>query len=320
MRWFAPALLVVLGLGCTGAGPGVPYKAYITNRDSGTVTVIESRSGFPSHTVKVGRQPTYVASASRLGLVLVSNTGDSTVSFIRTRDDSVIATLKTGGLLKGIEVEPLGRYALVADEGGGQVVVVDIASRSVVKRIDVGAEPHNFAFDSASGQAFVTCAATDAVDIIDLASLTKTGSVPSGAAPHNLVYRDGLLAVTSRSRPWVYLSDQSGLLDSIEVSSGHHGIALWSKQGLAYVTGIGSNRVAILDLAERRRVRYIEVGAGPHGIEVSPDGLFYFVTSGRADEVHIINRPHNMGHHIVKSPGFPFWVAIAPTLHRSSAR
>ncbi|UCG42292.1 MAG: hypothetical protein JSU73_10490, partial [candidate division WOR-3 bacterium] len=55
----------------------------------------------------------------------------------------------------------------------------------------------------------------------------------------------------------------------------------------------------------------VEVGKRPHGIEVSPDGLFYFVASGVDDAVQVVSRPHNMGHNVVESPGFPFWVAVA---------
>ncbi len=304
--------------GCSQQGR-LPYKVYVTNRDSGTVTVIEPRAGFPSRTVKVGSKPTYVGASPDGRMVLVSNTADGTVSFISTENDSMIGVLEVGGVVKGVEVTPDNRHALVADEGNAQVVVIDLESMLVVKRIEVGAEPHNFAFDQEKGQAYVTCAGTGMVDIIGLETMEKTGSIPAGSQPHNLVVHDGLLAVTSRNLPFVYIVARDGVRDSVEVSTGHHGIALWRAEGLAYVTGIGSDRVTVVDLAGARTLRSVEVGQGPHGIGVSPDGFFYFVASGQDDAVRVISRPHNMGHNAVKSTGFPFWVAVAE-LGPASAR
>lgn len=301
----------LLTAGCGRRNERLAYKVYVTNRDAGTVTVIEPRAGFPTRTIGVGRNPTYIAATQAGDLVLVANTGDSTVSFVDTESDSVVATLKLGGLLKGVEVAPGDSLAFVADEGGGHVVVVRIRDRSLVKRIRVGAEPHNFAFDSITGEAFVSCAGTGAVDIIDLAALTRVGSIRAGGQPHNLVIHEGTLVVTSRDRPLVYVVGRDGARDSVPVSTGHHGITLWDSGGQAYVTGIGSDTVSIVDIRDSRRAGAAPVSDGPHGIEVSPDGLLLFVAASRADAVDVISRPHAMGHQAVRSPGFPFWVAVA---------
>jgi YVTN family beta-propeller protein len=304
------ALLWFVLLACSAAPKSPPYKVYVTDRDSSSVTVILPQTGFPARSIRVGRRPTYVTATHEGDLVLVANTGDSTVSFVSTARDSVVGTLRVGGLLKGIEVDPEDRYALVADEGNASVAVIDLAQRQVVQRIAVNPEPHNFAFDSSSGRAFVTCAGANAVDIVDLGRLEKAGSIPAGSQPHNLVFAHGRLAVTSRNLPFVYFCDSTGVFDSVRVSTGHHGIAADPEGRMLYVSGIGSDTVTMIDAAERKVVQAARIGAGPHGISVSPHDLLVFVACSGADEV-AVNTVHGMNAATIKTPGFPFWVAIA---------
>ncbi|MBN2464685.1 hypothetical protein JXD38_03545 [candidate division WOR-3 bacterium] len=308
MKLAAPLALVLVG--CSAAPVGTPYKVYVTDRDSSTLTVILPRAGFPARSIRVGRGPTYVAATHKGDLVLVSNTGDSTVSFLSTARDSIVATLYVGGLLKGVEVDPNDRYALVADEDNASVVAIDIGQRRVVRRIAVDPEPHNFVFDSSSGRAFVTCAGANVVDVIDLTRLTRVGAIPAGSQPHNLVFIGGQLAVTSRNLPFVYFCDSSGVFDSVRVSTGHHGIAADPEGSRLYVSGIGSDTVTTIDVAQRKAVGAVRVGAGPHGIQVSPDHLLVFVACSAADKV-VVSTVHEMRAATVKAPGFPFWIAIA---------
>jgi YVTN family beta-propeller protein len=304
------ALLPFVLLACSGLPKGPPYKVYVTDRDSSAVTVILPRTGFPARRIRVGREPTYVTATHKGGMVLVADTGDSTVSFISTARDSIVAELRVGGLLKGIEVDPEDRYALVADEANASVAVIDLAQRRVIRRIAVDPEPHNFAFDSSSGRAFVACAGANAVDIIDLARLEEIGSIPAGFQPHNLVFFRGQLAVTSRNQPLVYFSDSTGVFDSVRVGTGPHGIAADREGRMLYVSGAGSDTVTMIDATNRRVVSAARVGPGPYGIRVSPHDLFVFLACSGADEV-AVSTVHAMNATAVKAPGSPFWIAIA---------
>jgi YVTN family beta-propeller protein len=309
------AILASLAVLACAPRDAPPYKVYVTNAEAGIVVVAAPSPATIPRSIEVGDRPTYVSATHRGDLVFVSNSGDGTVSAISTEGDTVVGTIPVGGFLKGVEVAPGDRHVLVAVEDSGLVAVIDVRSLEVLKRMSVGAEPHNFAFDPDSNLGFVTCAGTDSVDIIDLGRLEKVGSIPAGSQPHNLVYVDGMLVVTSRDRPYVYFTDYGGLVDSVEVSEGHHGIAVGGqgKYVRAYVTGIGSDVVSVLDLARFEVVQRVPVGDGPHGIKTSPDNLFYFVAVPHRNWVRVISLAHGMTAYEIKGPGAPFWVAIART-------
>ncbi len=102
---------------------------------------------------------------------------------------------------------------------------------------------------------------------------------PTGAAAPGIVDLNPHLDYTSASVPQAErdrsLGDPRGII--------------WNADGTrAFVTGMGSNNVAVLD-AQQRRIGRIEVGEGPTGIALSPDGARAYVLNRFAGSISVLD-------------------------------
>ncbi len=82
----------------------------------------------------------------------VSNSGDGTVSVIRTSDNSVIDTdpntveidpIKVGNGPDGVSVTPNGKYVYVSNYGDGTVSIIKTSDNSVIDMIQAGRDRSN---------------------------------------------------------------------------------------------------------------------------------------------------------------------------------
>ena len=111
--------------------------AYITNRDSNTVSVIDSATNKVTATVKVGNKPQGVAVNPTGTEVYVANQDSNTVSVIDSATDKVTATVKVGNKPQGVAVNPTGTKVYVANRDSNTVSVIDSATNKVTATVKV---------------------------------------------------------------------------------------------------------------------------------------------------------------------------------------
>ena len=150
-----------------------------------------------------------------------------------------------------------GRLALSADGSllyaanpqDGTVTVVNTATRAILATIAASGSPTGMAL-SADGQAlYVTNSADDLLSVISTVTNQLVRTVPLAGAPTTV-------AVGTDGRLWV--TAQSG------------------------------NRVSVVNAATGVIERQIDVGRGPHGIAISPDGARAYVTNTFDGTVSVI--------------------------------
>ena len=97
---------------------------YVTNRLSGTVSVIKAATGTVTATIPVGNEPGGVAVDPSAGTVYVTNQGDNTVSVIDTATSAVKAAVAVGAGPFQVAVNPATHIAYVTDFSAGTVSVI----------------------------------------------------------------------------------------------------------------------------------------------------------------------------------------------------
>lgn len=150
-----------------------------------------------------------------------------------------------------LAVAPNGAYAIVAS-GHDAVVVVNLRTTAVQARITIGSEATAIATmptGATGAKAYVVSPLSLALTPVDL------GSKPGAAAS----------ALHTKAFPL--------------------GIAVSPSGTDVYVTDYEHNLVMVIDLATRRVVRAIPVGAGPSAIAVTPDGARAYVVDATSGEV-----------------------------------
>lgn len=94
-------------------------RAYVANREDGTVSVIDTRKRETIATVTTGKTPQAITVDPRHHRVVVANTGSGTITVIDTATNRVIRTIAAGA-------HP---YALAIDESRGEVFVAGVGDQ-----------------------------------------------------------------------------------------------------------------------------------------------------------------------------------------------
>ena len=199
-----------------------------------------------------------VPSFSLAAELLVLNKSDATLSFIDPASGKTAATIATGEGPHEVEVSADGRLAFVTNYGaqnpGNTLSVVDVAARKEVKRVDLGElrRPHGLAVSD--GMVYVTA------------------EVGKRIARYN---------PESQRVDWTFETGQEGTHMVLASRDGAH----------LFATNIASGTVSVLEASSSGEWRQtlISVGAGPEGLDLSPDGKELWVAHSRDGGISIID-------------------------------
>ena len=101
--------------------------AYVTNSQSGTVSVISTLYSRVTAAISVGQEPVAVAVSGLNGLVYVANASSNTVSvFDPSAGNAIVGTVNVAGTPVAVAVDPVTGYAYVADINGNTVAVIAV--------------------------------------------------------------------------------------------------------------------------------------------------------------------------------------------------
>jgi YVTN family beta-propeller protein len=145
-------------------------------------------------------------------------------------------------------------------------------AKSVAKKLR---SPVQVAFSPDGATAYVSLNAENAVARIDVASRALTGRVQVGLGPVQifvspdnrtlLVANQGTPEQPSTTVSFVETASLS-VVETVETGQGAHGVSIDPTGRHAYVTNIYGDELAVLDLAERRVVATLPMGAAPNGV------------------------------------------------------
>ncbi len=269
-RW--PAAFAVLALALCGCRqrdfPIYPanYReyAYVTNRGSNTVTVLDIVNMRQDRVLPVGNDPSGVAVNPARHEVYVVNSGSGTVSVINARSNTVAATIRVRRKPYSIDVDKQGRRAYVANSGSNNISVLDLESRREIGVISAGEAP-GVARIAPDGRALVI-------------SNRHSGSV-SIADPHTFQVRS-----------------------TFDQCPGATDVIILPDSSKAFIACSGGHQVMVLSLAHTkgpdpqssdRLLTFLDVGKSPVNIALKPDGGEAFVSNFDSGTISEIATPSN---------------------------
>src|SRR5438105_338088 len=131
-------LLGLLGMALWSMPVGAAPFAYVTNRGSDTVSVLDTATNTVIATIPVGvgRVPEEVAITPDGAHAYVTNGGFDTVSVLDTATNTILTTIPVGTVTMGVAITPDGAHAYVVNQvPNGQVgseMVIDTVSKTEV--------------------------------------------------------------------------------------------------------------------------------------------------------------------------------------------
>jgi hyaluronoglucosaminidase len=228
-------------------------------------------------------------------------------------------------------------YVALAGTGGNlgfgsSVVPVNVTTgaASVGAAIHVGTYPDAVAVSPNHRLAVVANFTSDDVTPIDLTTGRALASIPAGPGPAGVaITPDGSKAYVTDDGSLNTLGDTVTPIDlktmkplaRIKVGPGPQGIAITPDGSKAFVADAGSviagqpgrigHQVTPIDLTTGKTLAPIDVGNGPIGVAITPDGSTVFVTNLNSESVSPINVAGDQALAPITMQGGPVAVTIA---------
>jgi YVTN family beta-propeller protein len=271
--------------------PNYREYAYVTNGQSGTVTVLDVVNVRVDRELAVGQNPVAVAASPNRNEVYVVNSNaegtEGSVSVVDAEKNAVVATIPVHRRPVAIDLDRTGTLAYVANSGSNTISVIDLTTRREVAQIGTGEEPVALRVSPDGKTLVVANRRAGSVSIADLANLASLSS------PVDLTRRPSTRSVRAvfdgcpGANDVVILPDSSKAF--VACSAGHQvmAIALARRK-----TGSSQPDRPSTDQLET----FMDVGRAPVQLALKPDGGELFVSNSLSDSIsEVVTSTNDVG-------------------------
>jgi YVTN family beta-propeller protein len=297
---------------CADAG-----RAYVSNEDGQTVTVIDTDKAEAIATITVGKRPRGMKlnrDGSRLYVALSGlpkcppttpdeecakferDLGADGIAVIDTASLKMLKVLKAGSDPEQFDLSTDGRLLFVANEDAAQASVLDVDSGNIEARIPVGEEPEGVSVSPDGRWVLVTSESDNAVSVIDARTFKVVRSVAVGHRPRDAAFTpDSRTAYVSgefdASLYRMSVPDGASVERLLQLRKEARPMAVVldpTRDRLYLSTGRGGT-VAVVALAGPKLVAEIPVGTRPWGMALSADGKRLYTANGPSNDVSVVD-------------------------------
>ena len=301
--------------------------AYITNHGDDTVSIINTATDVNQFTVNVCGNPNGVAVTPDGSAVYVAcdPPGPGTISRIDPTNLFTVDTIVVGDELEAIAVSPDGTRVYATNSIGGsndEISVVDGVSFTPITQVPVNRSFVTFSGIVVSPDGMLVYASADAdnggeadaIVVIDANTNTQIDTIPfpsTNSNPNGIaISPNGQFIYTAHdpfgANGFVTITDTQDSNSMTFVSLGNRdpvGIAVSPDGNSLYVTSDGNfgpftpDTVSVIELDNGNTVTNISLGGqgdGPVGVNVTPNGMKFYVAEEDDNEVSVFNALNNM--------------------------
>ena len=159
------------------------HFAFVSNSESGTVSIIDVRKLEKLRDIKVSPKPVALALSELSKAVYVAGEDDGTITVIEQQGQQVLARMNTKPGARSIRFAPDGRYGFVVNTKQNAVHIFDAASNRLLHEVNIVKSPDQIMFSNTF--AFVRSLETEIVYMLRLGTIDKEVDVtefPGGQA------------------------------------------------------------------------------------------------------------------------------------------
>jgi len=171
--------------------------AFVTNKQTGTVSLIDIRKLAVLKDLKVGSEPAAIAFSPLSQTAYVASEGDGTITAISASKHDIVTRIQTEPGVRVINIPPTGHYGLALNSLKNTAYAFDLSSNRVVQRVPVGPSSDQlsftkqFAYVRSSGSEFVTM-----INMVDIGKEANVTKFPAGQrAPGESLSRSHAAAI-----------------------------------------------------------------------------------------------------------------------------
>lgn len=312
---------------------------YVSNEDSGDISIISTVSNQVVDTLDVGRRPRGIRVSHDGKKVFVALSGSpkcppsmsdedcAKQETDKSKDGIAVVDVNTANLERvlpgGSDPEQFdlsadGRHLFVSNEDSDQMTVVDIASGEVMKTVAVGREPEGVRVSPDGKLVYVTGESDHDVTVLDADSGSVITTIAVGMRPRDAVFApDGLLAFVSAELAHSItvidvISHEVVATIELEAAAKPVGMVITSDSKRLYVANGRGKTVSAIDLNTFEVLASVEVGPRSWGIVLSEDERFLYTANGPSDDVTVVNTESMEVVTRINVGESPWGVAIGP--------
>lgn len=145
--------------------------AFVTNRQTGVLSIIDVPGLALIKEVEVGSKPSALAYSSLSKAVYVTGESDGTIVAVGGPRHEVLTRIKVTPGISAIRFLPGGRYGFVLNRQSNVVHIFDSSTNRLLHNVPVGPDPDQIIFTG--GVAYVRARGNEFVSLINLASIGK---------------------------------------------------------------------------------------------------------------------------------------------------
>jgi YVTN family beta-propeller protein len=293
-------------------------RAYVSNEDEHTVTVIDTDKNAVVTTIQVGKRPRGVQVSHDGSQLFVALSGlpkcppsvpdeecekmerdlkADGVAAVDTKTLKVTKVYQAGSDPEQFDVTPDGRL-IVANEDSATATVLDLKSGKIVARVPVGKEPEGVRVSPDGKYVLVTNESDNSISILDAQSLEVVKSVVVGKRPRDIAFMpDGRTAYVSGefdSSVYRIHVPEGGPVEKVmqfDKEARPMSVRLDAKRQRLYVSTGRGGKVAVLDISGTtpKLIQEVAVGTRPWGIALSDDGTRLYTANGPSNDVSVVD-------------------------------
>jgi PQQ-dependent catabolism-associated beta-propeller protein len=227
-----------------------------------------------------GTDPERFAISPDGGIAYIANEDHSAVSFLDLKSGKITHEVKVGPEPEGVGVSPDGKLVVATSETANLAHFIDTTSGQLLDSVPVGSRPRFVLFLNGGRTVWVSSEQRGTISVFD-------------AATRQIVQTIDLTATFDIDRP----------VQAIEMRATRD-------QRLVFVAMGRANRVAELDSASGKVLRWWPTSERTWGIGLSPDETRLYAASGLSGTLTIVDLTRNKVMTTLKLGGRP-WGAIA---------
>lgn len=181
------------------------HRVYVTNEQSGTVSIVDGHALHVQATVSVGRGPGGVGVVPAAGMVYVALVSENRVAILDAATGALRRSVRVGAGSTHLAIDQVTGRAAVVNTMAGTLSVVDGRRGTAVAPLAVGIKPYNVVEDSTRSLIVVASAAVPQLTVVDGRHGVVRGTLSLDMVPGAMAIDPArrLIIVGGANHPWV---------------------------------------------------------------------------------------------------------------------